>query len=862
MIGHEAFGGSFKELADYLEHGGDGTRHGRVDWTHARNVWAPTIHDAAAVMTLVASASRTRSPVYHLSISFHMDDGAGRDLMVRVADRLLVDLGLTEHQTVVVAHNDRDHAHFHVMVNRVHPRTGRVWKLDFSKQSVERALRLLERELGLRESPGHLYRLPDQARPERSRSRGAGVLRREQRTGERPYVEIARAELADDFALAEGFADLESRLAAKGCRLEARPRGLVVTDGRGYAAVSAISPTASRAKLEARFGQSFASVTAGEPARRAAREPGSRGADEPIPVAAAYPGTRASIQSSLDLTMADAPLERPRRTLSGRDVSSPARAPIQAEPTDPPPPTAPLEELRRELPAVVAAFREEIRAAAAETGAQRLAELTASLDARARSIEAGLEEAARETQGVVKLMEEVLDSAVELAADGAAVPGGEPGDPGEAGGGRPESGAPGRGDHRQGGGSVEAARGHGAGTGDGGAARGSAPGVAALDDGGHGRGTHHPSRDAAAARLDDEQRAAPRAPRRGGGDLHLRHGEEAGAGGDAAGDALARAGAAGLDRRAADPTAAMNPEARFSLYEDGGVCGVFDSFGPQVFFAETRDRAVAEVARANEIVARFPMTISMRHLREMDADWRAARGLPPLPEPQGRRVVVAVDPPASDGVLGSGAPTAAHSLDRSPGTGRAAPVPAPPPVSAVASTLATAAEVAARLALRRRVQDARLDLDRTVQLADELTRAATEANAPLARFRSAISALYGDQAEPAERAFRRLCIERGVDEAVRALADDPRSLLPEPRPRLLAGGPRAREAACEQARLCAPYLTRLDRVVETAGRHGSAPTGQGADDPVGLRPRCRCSSGTSRPRSRACWTKPCPNSAG
>lgn len=113
--------------------------------------------------------------------------------------------------------------------------------------------------------------------------------------------------------------------------------------------------------------------------------------------------------------MADAPLERPRRAPPRRDASSPAPAPSQAEATEPPPQTTPLEELRRELPAVLTAFREEIRAAAAGTGAQALAKLTASLDARIRSIDARLEEAARETQRVVKLMEEVLDSAVELA---------------------------------------------------------------------------------------------------------------------------------------------------------------------------------------------------------------------------------------------------------------------------------------------------------------------------------------------------------------------------------------------------------------------------------------------------------------
>jgi hypothetical protein len=278
----------------------------------------------------------------------------------------------------------------------------------------------------------------------------------------------------------------------------------------------------------------------------------------------------------------------------------------------------------------------------------------------------------------------------------------------------------------------------------------------------------------------------------------------------------------------------MIPDPRFSLYEDEGVFGVFDSFGPQVFFAETRDRAVAEVARANEIVARFPMTISMGHLREMDGAWRAARGLPPLPEPQGRRVVVPVDPPAVAESPPS-TPGATPWPAASPGTGRAAPVPAQAAASSVATTLATAAEVAARLELRRRVQDARLDLNRTVELTKEVARASAEANAPLARFRSSLATLYGEHAGAAEQAFRRSCIERGVEEAVRALADDPRSLLAEPRPRLLAGGPRAREAACEQARVCAPYLARLDRVVDAASRHAGMPTGQEAQDSVGGR---------------------------
>ena len=68
----------------------------------------------------------------------------------------------------------------------------------------------------------------------------------------------------------------------------------------------------------------------------------------------------------------------------------------------------------------------------------------------------------------------------------------------------------------------------------------------------------------------------------------------------------------------------MTDDARFVLYEEDGVFGVLDRVGPQVYFTETRARAFEEVERANDVVARYPTTISMRHLREMDAAWRDA----------------------------------------------------------------------------------------------------------------------------------------------------------------------------------------------------------------------------------------------
>jgi hypothetical protein len=75
---------------------------------------------------------------------------------------------------------------------------------------------------------------------------------------------------------------------------------------------------------------------------------------------------------------------------------------------------------------------------------------------------------------------------------------------------------------------------------------------------------------------------------------------------------------------------------RFSLYEADGSFGVWDCVGPNLFFAEKRERAEAEMQRANRLVARYPNIHAVRCLRDMDGEWRDARGLPRLAEAKGR----------------------------------------------------------------------------------------------------------------------------------------------------------------------------------------------------------------------------------
>lgn len=255
VIGKVMKGRGFAGLARYLETGRDGTSPDRVEWIEARNLPTNDPHTASLLMRATAAQSvRVQKPVYHIALSFDPDDGVDRAAMVRVADRLLNDLGLDEHQALIVAHGDTRHAHVHLMINRVHPETFRAWDHRHDYARIERSLREQESEMALRAVPGHHFRLEGQQRPDRSNALTAGQLYKWERTGELPFDNLVRATVRQDAVTARSWSELEARLSEKGLRIEARGRGLVVTDGNETARASRIGPELWRRNLEQRFG--------------------------------------------------------------------------------------------------------------------------------------------------------------------------------------------------------------------------------------------------------------------------------------------------------------------------------------------------------------------------------------------------------------------------------------------------------------------------------------------------------------------------------------------------------------------------------------------------------------------------------
>ena len=109
----------------------------RVAWTATRNcahdepelAFAEMIATAESHEQLKQAAGERLSgrpmeqPVMTISLSWHPSEKPDRAEIERAADSYLKHMGLDEHQAVYLAHNDTEHAHVHIIVNRVHPET-------------------------------------------------------------------------------------------------------------------------------------------------------------------------------------------------------------------------------------------------------------------------------------------------------------------------------------------------------------------------------------------------------------------------------------------------------------------------------------------------------------------------------------------------------------------------------------------------------------------------------------------------------------------------------------------------------------------------------------------------------------------
>ena len=174
----------------------------RVEWTDTRNLPTSRADRATAVMAATAESApelkrlagvpltgrKLQKPAYHFTLNWAKDETPGRQEMSRAVDESMKALGLEKHQALIVAHNDRAHAHVHVLVNRVSMDTGKAANLVRDRLTLSKWAEDYERRQGRIRCEKRVKNNAERRRGEWVRHRGSlptGRYRRERMNPER-----------------------------------------------------------------------------------------------------------------------------------------------------------------------------------------------------------------------------------------------------------------------------------------------------------------------------------------------------------------------------------------------------------------------------------------------------------------------------------------------------------------------------------------------------------------------------------------------------------------------------------------------------------------------------------------------------
>jgi hypothetical protein len=180
----------------------------------------------------------TRSKIdktYHLIVSFPPGEKPTPAQLHDIEDRLCEAIGLADHQRISAVHNDKDHFHFHVAINKVHPQTLKAITPYFDEMRLQAACIALETKHGLTPTNHQM--------PEHDQGKAKGRAEAMELQGKRQsLIQWVRDEAGPALLKAQetgqSWQDLHKAAAACGLQIEPRGAGLVITvAGDKYARV-------------------------------------------------------------------------------------------------------------------------------------------------------------------------------------------------------------------------------------------------------------------------------------------------------------------------------------------------------------------------------------------------------------------------------------------------------------------------------------------------------------------------------------------------------------------------------------------------------------------------------------------------
>jgi hypothetical protein len=247
---------SFKELIQYVR-GKDGERA-----VHTEFQGISSVKSAAVEMETVAFTNvRCKDPVFHFILSWRELEVPTTEQADEAVQIALKELDLQNCQAIWALQNDTENRHVHVVVNRIHPETGKAIQPagNWTYKALERAARKIEMAQGWEIEKTGRYHVDEngleETRMDELEPRISQTARDiEAHTGEKSAERTGQEIAAPIIREARDWEELHRKLAEQGIAFERKGSGAVLHIGGTVIKASQAGRDISLSKLEKKLG--------------------------------------------------------------------------------------------------------------------------------------------------------------------------------------------------------------------------------------------------------------------------------------------------------------------------------------------------------------------------------------------------------------------------------------------------------------------------------------------------------------------------------------------------------------------------------------------------------------------------------
>lgn len=236
---------NFSALVKYLtDPQGKSERLGRISIT---NCYTDELTAALLeIQNIQEMNRRARSDkTCHLVLSFPEGERLSNTQLSEIEERFCEALGFREHQRISVVHDDTDHQHIHIAINKIHPRKLTIHNPYYDYKKVATLCEQIEQEYGLTQV-NHETQLDKSSRIIQDIETKAGI---------ESLLGWIRRECLDDIKRADTWQGLHQLLQNHGLAIKERGNGLVFVSSHGVAVkASYVDRSLSKPNLIKRLG--------------------------------------------------------------------------------------------------------------------------------------------------------------------------------------------------------------------------------------------------------------------------------------------------------------------------------------------------------------------------------------------------------------------------------------------------------------------------------------------------------------------------------------------------------------------------------------------------------------------------------